>query len=74
MEVSAEDGRIYLSKRLREKFGSRFELVDRGDKLVLIPIDDDPLEALRDEFADVDKTVSELRDGARDEGMETAGR
>jgi hypothetical protein len=62
MEVSADDGRIYLSKRLREKFGRRFELVDRGDRLVLIPLDEDPLEALREEFADVDKTVSELRE------------
>lgn len=50
-EVDAEDGRIYLSKSLREKFGHRFELVDRGDRLVLLPVDENPLEALREGFA-----------------------
>jgi len=30
MDIDAEDGRIYLPKRLREKFGDQFELVDRG--------------------------------------------
>ena len=73
MEVSADDGRIYLSKDLREKFGNRFELVDRGDRLVLIPIDEDPLAALQAEFADVDKSVAELREEARDEAIDTAG-
>lgn len=73
MEVSADDGRIYLSKRLREKFGSSFELVDRGDRLVLIPLDEDPLDALREEFADVDESVTDLREGARGEAIERAG-
>lgn len=74
MEVDAEDGRIYLSKRLREKFGDRFELVDRGDRLVLIPVDEDPLEALREEFADVEGSALEIRDGAREEALDGAGR
>lgn len=74
MEVSADDGRIYLSKRLREKFGDRFELVDRGDRLVLIPVDADPLAALREEFADVDASPAELRDRAREAALEDAGR
>lgn len=38
MRVDAEDGRIYLPKRFREKFGERFELIDRGDRLLLIPL------------------------------------
>jgi bifunctional DNA-binding transcriptional regulator/antitoxin component of YhaV-PrlF toxin-antitoxin module len=74
MEVDADDGRIYLPKRLREKFGDRFELVDRGDRLVLIPIAADPLAALREEFADVDESVERLREGARGEALERAGR
>lgn len=74
MEVDAEDGRIYLSKQLREKFGDRFELVDRGDRLVLIPLDDDPLAALREEFADVDASVPDLRQDAREGALEDAGR
>jgi hypothetical protein len=74
MEVDAEDGRIYLSKSLREKFGHRFELVDRGDRLVLLPVDEDPLEALREEFAQVDSSARTLRETAREEALEEAGR
>ena len=73
MDVDAEDGRIYLPKRLREKFGDRFELVDRGDRLVLIPIAEDPLEALREEFSDVDASAEELKQGALDEALDEAG-
>lgn len=74
MDVDAEDGRIYLPKRLREKYGVRFELVDRGDRLVLIPIDDDPLEGLREEARGTEKSVAELADGALAQALEDAGR
>ena len=39
-----------------------------------IPVAEDPLEALRDEFEDVEKTAEELRDGARDAAIDEAGR
>ena len=74
MDVDAEDGRISLPKALREKYGERFELVDRGDRLVLIPIDEDPLEALRAEASGTDKSVDELTDGALAQALEDAGR
>ena len=74
MDVDAEDGRIYLPKRLREKYGDRFELVDRGDRLVLIPIDEDPLAALREEARGTEKSVEELTDGALAQALEDAGR
>ncbi|WP_160132727.1 AbrB/MazE/SpoVT family DNA-binding domain-containing protein [Halococcus salsus] len=73
MDADAEDGRVYLPKHLREKFGDRFELVDRGDRLVLIPVDEDPLAALREEFRDVDASVEELKRGALDEALNEAG-
>lgn len=66
MLVDADDGRVYLPKAVREKFGSRFELVDRGDRLTLVPVADDPLDALRAEFEgtgaapeDVDEAVTQ---------------
>lgn len=74
MDVDAEDGRIYVPKRLREKYGDRFELVDRGDRLVLVPIDDDPLEALREEARGTDKSVAELKQGALAQALEDAGK
>lgn len=67
MDVDAEDGRIHFPKHLREKFGHRFELVDRGDRLVLVPVAAGPLAALREEFQDVDASVEELKQGALDE-------
>lgn len=73
MDVDAGDGRIYLPKRLREKYGEAFELVDRGDRLVLIPIDDDPLEALREEVRSSEKSVAELKDAALTQALEDAG-
>lgn len=73
MKVDVEDGRIRLPEDVRAKFGGRFELVDHGDKLVLIPIADDPLEALREEFDGTDKSVEELKESALKEALEEAG-
>lgn len=73
MRVTASDGRIYLPKEIREKFGEQFELLDRGDRLVLVPLPDDPLEALREEARETDKTVDELKEGALTEALEEAG-
>jgi bifunctional DNA-binding transcriptional regulator/antitoxin component of YhaV-PrlF toxin-antitoxin module len=73
MDVDAEDGRIYLPKQLREKYGERFELIDRGDRIVLIPVDEDPLEALREEVRASEKSVAELKDAALAQALEDAG-
>lgn len=73
MDVDADDGRIYLPKRLREKYGDRFELVDRGDRLVLIPVAEDPLAALREEANATEKSVAELKDAALEQALEDAG-
>jgi len=73
MEIDASDGRIYLSTELREKYGDRFRLVERGDRLVLVPIAEDPLAALRDEFEDVEGSARDLRDSAREDAVESAG-
>ena len=58
-------GRLTLPKELREQYGDQFYVVDVNDGVKLIPVADDPLAALRDEFADVDASVEELRRDAR---------
>ena len=73
MRVKADDGRIYLPKSVREEFGEEFELIDRGDRLVLVPVPDDPLAFLREE-ASGSESVRDLKESALKEALEEAGR
>lgn len=73
-ETTLDDrGRLTLPKELRERYGDRYYLVDLDDGIKLIPVESDPLEALREEFADVAKTAEELRDDARETALDEAG-
>jgi AbrB family looped-hinge helix DNA binding protein len=74
MVTTADNGRVYIPKDLREKFGEKFHIVEREDGIVLVPVSDDPLEALRDEFSDVEKSVEELKEGAMETAVEEAGK
>ncbi|QIO24176.1 AbrB/MazE/SpoVT family DNA-binding domain-containing protein [Haloarcula sp. JP-L23] len=67
-------GRLTLPKEIRERYGDHYQIVQLHDGIKLIPIADDPLAALRDEFADVEKTAEELRDEGRDAALDEAGR
>lgn len=59
-------GRLYLSSDLRKQYGERFHVVEYEDRLELIPIDDDPLQAVRDEFGGAleGESTEELREQA----------
>lgn len=67
-------GRLTLPKEIRERYGDRYHVVDVHDGIKLIPVAEDPLDALRDEFADVEKSVEELREEAREAALDEAGR
>ncbi|SDM63542.1 hypothetical protein SAMN04487949_2345 [Halogranum gelatinilyticum] len=67
-------GRLTLPKEVRERYGERYHIVQLHDGIKLIPIEDDPLDALRSEFADVEKSAEELRQDARDAVLDEAGR
>ncbi|WEL17741.1 MULTISPECIES: AbrB/MazE/SpoVT family DNA-binding domain-containing protein [unclassified Halorhabdus] len=67
-------GRLTLPKEVREEYGETYYVVSLHDGIKLVPVADDPLGALRDEFSDVEKTASELREGARAGAIEEAGR
>ncbi|MDS0299420.1 AbrB/MazE/SpoVT family DNA-binding domain-containing protein [Halogeometricum sp. S1BR25-6] len=67
-------GRLTLPKEIRERYGDRYHVVDVRDGIRLIPVADDPLDELRDEFADVEKTAEELRDETREAALDKAGR
>nr|WP_245779452.1 AbrB/MazE/SpoVT family DNA-binding domain-containing protein [Halostagnicola kamekurae] len=42
-----EQGRIYLPKDVRERFGDRYRIVELPSHVALFPVDEDPLEAPR---------------------------
>ena len=67
-------GRLYLSAELREKYGEKFHVVAYEDRIELIPIDDDPLQAVRDEIGDALEGTSreELREEALDRAKQEA--
>jgi len=67
-------GRLTLPKEMRERYGDRYRIVQLHDGIKLIPVAEDPLDALRDEFEDVEKTAEELREEAREAALDEAGR
>ena len=67
-------GRLTLPKEIRERYGDHYHVVDVHDGIKLIPVADDPLDALRDEFGEVEKTADELREEARETTLDEAGR
>jgi bifunctional DNA-binding transcriptional regulator/antitoxin component of YhaV-PrlF toxin-antitoxin module len=74
-EATLDDrGRLTLPKELRERYGDRYRIVELPDGIKLIPVAEDPLAALRDEFADVEKSADELREAARETALDEAGR
>lgn len=69
MAIETDDrGRLYLSKDLRERHGERFRVVDLPTRIILIPVDEDPLQAVRDAVGDTFKgtSVGELKREARE--------
>lgn len=67
-------GRLYLSSELRKKYGEKFHVVEYGDRLELIPIDDDPLQAVRDAAGNAfeRESVEQLREKAREQANKDA--
>ena len=73
-DVTLDDrGRLTLPKELREEYGDRYHVVEIHDGIKLVPVADDPLDSLREEFADVDKTAETLRAEARETALDEAG-
>ena len=60
-------GRLYIPAELRQQYGEKFHVVTYEDRIELIPIADDPLQAVRDAAGDAfeDTSVDQLREEAR---------
>lgn len=62
-----ERGRIYLPKDVRERFGEKYRIVELPSHVGLFPVDEDPLEGIRDAVGDAfeEDDVAQLKDDAR---------
>ena len=69
-------GRLYLSSELRKRYGEQFHVVEYDDRLELIPIDEDPLGAVRDEIGDSldSASIETLRNEAHERARREAKR
>lgn len=63
--MSAEtdrQGRLYIPKEVREKYGEKYHLVTYEDRIELIPVADDPLAAVREAAGDLrDASIEDIR-------------
>ena len=68
----SKGGQVSLPPDLRERWGvDRVLILDKGDRLVVIPMPDDPIRAARGALAHLDIPPSEeLRRRARQEALE----
>lgn len=73
MTIKAKNGRIYIPKEIREKYGDKFRMIECKDRIILLPVSEDPLKKLREEWKDVEDTTEELKEKALKEGMDEAG-
>ncbi|ADD06952.1 uncharacterized protein Nmag_3402 [Natrialba magadii ATCC 43099] len=63
ISMSAEtdgQGRLYIPKDVREKYGEKYHIVTYEDRIELVPVADDPLAAVRE-------AAGELRDASIDD-------
>lgn len=72
MAVASVDdqGRVYIPKNLRERYGDDFRIIDTKDGLLFMPLPENPLEKFQEKEKLDEKSVSELKDEVR----EAAGR
>lgn len=69
-----ERGRITIPREARKRYGDEYRLVELRSGMKLIPVPEDPLEALRSAASDEFKSASteELREAGVERGREEA--
>ena len=74
MSIASTDdqGRVYLPKKIRERYGKKFRIVQTKDEIVLIPLAEDPLEDFQEKEALEEKTAEELKKDARESTKDQA--
>jgi bifunctional DNA-binding transcriptional regulator/antitoxin component of YhaV-PrlF toxin-antitoxin module len=69
-----ERGRITIPREARERYGDEYRLVELQSGIKLIPVPEDPIEALRSAASEEFKSAStdKLREAGLDRGREEA--
>ncbi len=72
--VTDDRGRVTIPKRIRDRHGERYRLVELDSGVKLVPIPEDPVAELRDAASDElrDATLAELAEAADEEAGEQA--
>ncbi|MFB6127510.1 MAG: AbrB/MazE/SpoVT family DNA-binding domain-containing protein [Halolamina sp.] len=70
-------GRLYIPKEVRGKYGQKYHIVMYEDRIELIPVADDPLTAVREAAGELhDASAAEIRENIEAEAkveVEEAG-
>lgn len=76
--MSAEtdrEGRLYLPKELRERYGEKYHIVTYEDRIELVPVSDDPLAAVRDTAGELhDASIEEISEDIEEAASQEARR
>lgn len=75
-EVRADDrGRVTIPKKVRDRYGDRYRLVELESGIKLVPIPDDPLADLRAAASQElrEASLEDLEKAARNEARDQAG-
>lgn len=69
-----ERGRITIPREARERYGEEYRLVELRSGIKLVPVPDDPVEALRSAASEEFKSAStdELREAGVERGRDEA--
>ncbi|WP_255171775.1 AbrB/MazE/SpoVT family DNA-binding domain-containing protein [Natrononativus amylolyticus] len=66
-------GRLYIPKDVREKYGEKYHIVTYEDRIELIPVADDPLAAVREAAGELrDASIEDVRDDVEAEAKTQA--
>ena len=66
-------GRLYIPKDVREKYGEKYHIVTYEDRIELVPVADDPLAAVREAAGELrDASIDDIRADIEAEGKAEA--
>lgn len=58
-----QQGRLYIPKEVREKYGEKYHIVTYEDRIELIPVADDPLAAVREAAGELhEASIEDIRE------------